>query len=190
MYRDLPTGGTYLTRVAISEKFPDNPRSVAFSQRANIPRLIEHKTFNDSDVINNLIDYKDGQEEPNSSIVVGYTLSQTQAFERHRHFREGRESVEDDERTGCPQTSRTTENIEKVSAEVPSEYFQNMAHYFQGRRFQFADEIKSTSQAELNDMAKNVFQKCFDDLHKRQNCVVVQESYFKGGFSNFLGNNV
>ncbi|GFS48033.1 hypothetical protein TNCV_3599661 [Trichonephila clavipes] len=37
-----------------------------------------------------------------------------QAFEWHRRFREGRESVED----GRPQTSRTTEYLEKVSAVV------------------------------------------------------------------------
>ncbi|GFW89713.1 DUF4817 domain-containing protein [Trichonephila clavipes] len=30
------------------------------------PILIEHETFNDSDIINNLVDYEDGQEEPDS----------------------------------------------------------------------------------------------------------------------------
>ncbi|GFS98621.1 hypothetical protein TNCV_2987471 [Trichonephila clavipes] len=57
------------------------------------------------------------------------------------------ESVKNDERSGCPQTSRTAKNIEKVSEA--------------GRRFQSAYEIKSASQAELKDMAKNEFQKCF-----------------------------
>ncbi|GFT33734.1 uncharacterized protein TNCV_4382561 [Trichonephila clavipes] len=33
-----------------------------FSQQSSSPRLIEDKTFNDSDIINNLIDYEDGQE--------------------------------------------------------------------------------------------------------------------------------
>ncbi|GFV65101.1 uncharacterized protein TNCV_2304081 [Trichonephila clavipes] len=45
---------------------PDNAHSVAFSQRSSSTRLIEDETFNDSDIINNLIDYKDGQEEPDS----------------------------------------------------------------------------------------------------------------------------
>ncbi|GFS68031.1 hypothetical protein TNCV_1362551 [Trichonephila clavipes] len=36
-----------------------------------------------------------------------------------------------------------------------------------GRRFQSVDEVKSASQAELKDMAKNGFQKCFDDRYKR-----------------------
>ncbi|GFS51414.1 gag-Pol polyprotein [Trichonephila clavipes] len=49
---------------------PDNTHSVAFSQPSSSPRLIEDETFNDNDIINNLIDHKDGQEEPNSLIVV------------------------------------------------------------------------------------------------------------------------
>ncbi|GFT17930.1 uncharacterized protein TNCV_4910891 [Trichonephila clavipes] len=45
---------------------PDNVHSVAFSQHFSNPRLIEDETFNDSNIINNLIDYEDGQEEPDS----------------------------------------------------------------------------------------------------------------------------
>ncbi|GFV84109.1 hypothetical protein TNCV_3037711 [Trichonephila clavipes] len=41
-----------------------------------------------------------------------------QTFQRHRRFRESRESIEDDKRSGRPQTSRTVENIEKVFAAV------------------------------------------------------------------------
>ncbi|GFW95821.1 uncharacterized protein TNCV_5023561 [Trichonephila clavipes] len=44
---------------------PDNnAHSVAFSQRSSSRRLIEDQTFNGYDIINNLIDYDDGQEEP------------------------------------------------------------------------------------------------------------------------------
>ncbi|GFV95612.1 uncharacterized protein TNCV_4576131 [Trichonephila clavipes] len=45
---------------------PDNAHSVAFSQRSSSPHLIVDETFNDSDIINNMIDYEDGQEEPDS----------------------------------------------------------------------------------------------------------------------------
>ncbi|GFV53892.1 uncharacterized protein TNCV_166591 [Trichonephila clavipes] len=45
---------------------PDNAHSVALSERSSSPRLIEDETFNDSDIMNNLIDYEDGQEEPDS----------------------------------------------------------------------------------------------------------------------------
>ncbi|GFT00714.1 uncharacterized protein TNCV_3114031 [Trichonephila clavipes] len=41
-------------------------RGIAFPQRSSSQHLIEDETFNDSDVINNLIDYEDGQEESDS----------------------------------------------------------------------------------------------------------------------------
>ncbi|GFT97245.1 hypothetical protein TNCV_2205381 [Trichonephila clavipes] len=41
---------------------PDNAPSVTFSQRFRSPRLIEDETFNGSDIINNLINYEDGEE--------------------------------------------------------------------------------------------------------------------------------
>ncbi|GFW53593.1 hypothetical protein TNCV_4814991 [Trichonephila clavipes] len=47
---------------------------------------------------------------------------------------------------------------------------------------QSANEVKSTSQVELKDMAKNRFQKYFDDLYKPwKKRVVTQGFYFKGG---------
>ncbi|GFT85930.1 hypothetical protein TNCV_3255781 [Trichonephila clavipes] len=47
---------------------------------------------------------------------------------------------------------------------------------------QSADEVESASQAELEDMATNGFQKSFGDLYKPwQKCVVTQGSYFEGG---------
>ncbi|GFT33287.1 hypothetical protein TNCV_4767661 [Trichonephila clavipes] len=52
------------------------------------------------------------------------TLSRTQAFEGPRRFREDREIVEDDERSGRPQTSHTAENLEKFSAVVRKNRFQ------------------------------------------------------------------
>ncbi|GFV64592.1 hypothetical protein TNCV_4965731 [Trichonephila clavipes] len=44
------------------EQSPDKAHSVAFSQRSSSLRLMEDETFNDSDIINNLIDYERGQE--------------------------------------------------------------------------------------------------------------------------------
>ncbi|GFV42074.1 uncharacterized protein TNCV_2602741 [Trichonephila clavipes] len=45
---------------------PSHPPRVAFSHRTNSPSLIEDGTLNDSGIISSLIDYVDGQEEPNS----------------------------------------------------------------------------------------------------------------------------
>ncbi|GFW07919.1 uncharacterized protein TNCV_3920521 [Trichonephila clavipes] len=57
------------------EQSSDNARSIAFS----CLRSIEEETFNDSDIINNLIDCGDGQEEPYSlrayKIYAGIQLS-------------------------------------------------------------------------------------------------------------------
>ncbi|GFW08156.1 hypothetical protein TNCV_2979231 [Trichonephila clavipes] len=53
------------------------------------------------------------------------TISRTQAFEWHRCFREGSESVEDDECSGPSQTYHPPENIDKVSATVRTELIQN-----------------------------------------------------------------
>jgi hypothetical protein len=42
-------------------------------------------------------------------------MSSTHVFEWHKRFVEGREEVEDDERTGRPSSSKTKENVEKGS---------------------------------------------------------------------------
>ncbi|GFS91546.1 beta-scruin [Trichonephila clavipes] len=63
----------------------NNARSIAFSQRSSSTRLIEDEIFNDSDIINNLIDYEDGHEELDSlraaTIYAGIQL--TNKSEKH-----------------------------------------------------------------------------------------------------------
>jgi ribosomal protein S14 len=41
-------------------------------------------------------------------------MSKTKVYEWYTRFQEGREEVEDDERLGCPSTSTTDGNVEKV----------------------------------------------------------------------------
>jgi transposase len=43
-----------------------------------------------------------------------HSLSQTVVYEWHSRFKTGQMSVEDNERTGRPNTSKMTENVEKI----------------------------------------------------------------------------
>ena len=46
------------------------------------------------------------------------TLSRSHVFEWHKQFKEGREDVEDDSRSGRPSSSRTADNVERVKQMV------------------------------------------------------------------------
>ena len=48
-------------------------------------------------------------------------MSRTRLFEWHRRFKEGREEMEDDLRSGRPSTSRTDKNVEHVRQKVLSD---------------------------------------------------------------------
>ncbi|GFW25782.1 uncharacterized protein TNCV_1310431 [Trichonephila clavipes] len=70
----------YTSRCSVCYKqSADNARSIAFSQLASSTYLIKDETVNDRDIINNLIDYEDGPEEPDSlradKIYAGIQLS-------------------------------------------------------------------------------------------------------------------
>jgi transposase len=41
-------------------------------------------------------------------------MKKSSVFQWHKRFKEGRENVEDDERSGCPKSHRNDENVEKM----------------------------------------------------------------------------
>ena len=50
------------------------------------------------------------------------TMSRTRAFEWRKRFKDGREEVEDDPRSGRPSTSRMADNIERVKQMVHADH--------------------------------------------------------------------
>ncbi|GFX60907.1 hypothetical protein TNCV_1557621 [Trichonephila clavipes] len=83
------------------------------------------------------------------------------------------------ERAG--KVSNTTNALDVHRLPTPLKSLKNFLRWY-GRRFQSPDEVKSASPAELKDMGKNEFQKCFNAFYKRwQKCAVAQGSYFKVG---------
>jgi len=49
-----------------------------------------------------------------------YTVKKLSVFEWHRQFKEGREDVQDDPRSGQPKTQRTDANVDRVRTLVRS----------------------------------------------------------------------
>ena len=81
-------------------------------------------------------------------------MSRTRLFEWHRRFKEGKEEVQDDHRSGRPSTSRTDENVERVRQQVRSD-----------RRLtvrMIADELRMNS--------KRVWRIITEDLRMRKIC--------------------
>ena len=82
------------------------------------------------------------------------TMSRTRLLEWQRRFKEGREKVEDDYRSGRPSTSKTDENIERVRQKVRSD-----------RRF-----IVGMIADELDINSERVWRIITEDLWMRKIC--------------------
>jgi transposase len=56
------------------------------------------------------------------SVYGESTMSKSNVFKWHKRFREGREDVNDDERSGAPVTKRTDDNVAKIRELVLSDH--------------------------------------------------------------------
>ncbi|KAE9536204.1 hypothetical protein AGLY_007427 [Aphis glycines] len=118
-------------------------------------------------------------------------MKKTSVYEWYKRFQDGREDVEDDERSGRPSTSIIDENVKKVEKMVmndrritirevadevgisidmaPCDFFlfPKLKRPMKGRRFSSIEEIKAESLRVLKDMPKSEYQECFEDWKKR-----------------------
>ncbi|KAG5305654.1 SETMR methyltransferase, partial [Acromyrmex insinuator] len=136
-------------------------------------------------------------------------LKKTTVYEWHERFRSGRESVEDNERSGRPSTSKTDENINKVremlannrkliirelaedlniaygsvQASTKERIFKKP---LRGTRFNSRKEVMEKSKTALMAIPIIEFQKCFESWIKRwHKCVAVAGEYFEGNNITF-----
>ena len=97
-------------------------------------------------------------------LTVAYgeaSLDRSNVYRWYKMFSEGREDVNDEERTGRPSTSTTDENMK-------------------GRRYATIAEIKTASKDELNKITTNDFLKCFEEWKKRwHKCIISGGDYFE-----------
>ncbi|GFV16689.1 hypothetical protein TNCV_4418761 [Trichonephila clavipes] len=71
-----------------------------------------------------------------------------------------------------------SDDEEEINNAAPVPTSSKMRNIMKSRR----NKVKSASQAELQGMAKNGFQKCFGELYKRwSKCAVAEVSYFEEG---------
>ncbi|GFX33051.1 HTH_48 domain-containing protein [Trichonephila clavipes] len=126
-------------------------------------------------------------------------MSRARVFEVFQPFKEGRQSVNSDPRSGRPTTSRNEDKIAQVKAVVRSDrrltvrdiahriipttgpLFPKIKNTIKGHRFQDIETIKQNSTQQLQAIPKSEFQKCFEDWrHRWAKRITANGAYFEG----------
>ena len=104
------------------------------------------------------------------------TMSRSRVFEWHKRFKEGREDVEDDSRSGRPSTSMTADNVERVKQMVRGDRWLAVR--------MIADELEInrdsvwkiiTEDLDMRKICAKMVPKLLDDDQKERHVVVCQD---------------
>ncbi|GBN87096.1 Putative uncharacterized protein FLJ37770 [Araneus ventricosus] len=145
----------------------------------------------------------DGDTRNVSESVRVETVSKKCVFEWFKRFRDGKEDVKDESRSGRPPTSITSDNIERVrrmladdrrlslrmiaeELKISLDSVSNIIHEHlqkrkkKGLRFSDVAQVQQRVTTVLRAIPKEVFADSFQQLHNRcQKCIVANGDYFE-----------